>query len=223
MNCMDCRRRLLTTPQSRDPEIAAHLAECPGCARLAREQSGFEHQLAAAMRVPVPENLHNRVRFAASMRRRRPARWLAAAAAIGVVAVSLTLGGWEYRTSTQLARGMQTMPAASQSVTDPRLARLEGRLEAFLEAENMGTIVSARERPMLGRRAAEFEIVHGGERASVFMVPDTWLATTHDIEANGMPGMLIPFEGGVIGVFCPDREMLRRFAANVRASMSLRG
>jgi hypothetical protein len=72
MNCLECRRRLLTTPQARDADLAAHLNDCPTCARLAQQQNQFEQQLGAALCVPVPDNLHDRVRLAASMRRRRP-------------------------------------------------------------------------------------------------------------------------------------------------------
>lgn len=225
MNCLECRHRLLTTPQTRDAELVAHLQKCAACARLAGEQRRFEQQLGAALRVPVPENLHDRVRFAASMRRRRPMRWLAAVAAAGILAVGLGMGGWEYRTSTQLtqqlAQRMQSASEPTHALTTPRLARLGERLDAFLKSADMGAIVSARERPMHGRQAAQFDIVHGDEAASVFMVPDTWLAMTHEVQANGMPGKLIPFQGGVIGVFCPDRAMLRRVAANIKAALSL--
>ncbi|GAB3684937.1 DUF3379 family protein [Salinisphaera aquimarina] len=229
MNCLECRRALLTQPRARDTRVAAHLRECAACARLAGEQLQFEQQLDAALRVPVPENLRERVRFAASMRPRRVRRWLAAAAVVAALATGLSLGGREYQTSQTLTRAIASRmqePAASDqtlAITSPRLARLAQRLKAYLAAADMGRVVSARESMIHGREAAEFYIVHGQEHARIFMMPDASLTMAHDVQADGIPGKLIPLGDGVIGVFCPDRRMLARFAANVRQSMDRRG
>jgi len=226
MNCLECRRRLLATPQARDAQLATHLHDCPACARLVQQQNQFEKQLGAALCVPVPDNLHDRVRLAASMSRRRPIGWLAMAAMVGTLTVSLGLGGWEYSNRAQLtqqfAQSMQATSAAQPGLTTPQLAGLRARLDGYLQSADMGHIVSSRQRSVDGQPRAEFEIAHGDERVYVFMVPDNWLAMSHDVQAHGMPGKLIPFEGGVIGVFCPDRDMLRRFATDAPRSMRRR-
>src|SRR5258708_2670111 len=45
--------------------VAAHLRQCPGCARLVEEQRALGHAIrTAAPRVPVPDRLQTRIRLA---------------------------------------------------------------------------------------------------------------------------------------------------------------
>jgi hypothetical protein len=80
-----------------------HAAGCPSCAALARQVSGFDAAVAAAMAaVPVPPTLHDHLLTAAYARRgalwRRAVYRYAALAAGVVVAVGLVSGGlWRFR------------------------------------------------------------------------------------------------------------------------------
>lgn len=53
MNCLDVRRALGAEPGRRTPELEAHLAGCPACARHAAELARFEGLLRRALEVPV--------------------------------------------------------------------------------------------------------------------------------------------------------------------------
>lgn len=225
MNCLDCRRRLLTAPDTRDPALRTHLRECPACARFAGEQAAFERRLDAALRVPAPENLRERVIFDTSMRRRRPWRWLAAAAIL-ILTLSLGFGGWEHATTQRLASDMVAhmahdplQEAPADSAATLRLARLTSGLGVHLDTSELGEIVNARRCEIDGRHGAHFVIERGDLRASAFLLPDVRLAMEHRVQADGMHGVLIPTDGGVIAVFCPDRRMLLRLAEDMRHSV----
>ncbi|OGI40262.1 MAG: hypothetical protein A2140_00705 [Candidatus Muproteobacteria bacterium RBG_16_62_13] len=61
MNCLDFRRRLLTSPNAFPPEMIAHRDTCPACAGFADEQNRLERQLSAALRVATPDGMHARI------------------------------------------------------------------------------------------------------------------------------------------------------------------
>jgi hypothetical protein len=88
MNCLDFRRRIGAAPRSRDPELLAHRDACKeGCAAFWQRAQRFEDDLEAALAVPVPEGLADRILLAQATgeRRRQVGRrraWLAVAASL---------------------------------------------------------------------------------------------------------------------------------------------
>jgi anti-sigma factor RsiW len=79
------------------PDLEGHLATCPACRQEYDAcSSAVEHVLAAAPRVEPPSGFE--ARLLAAMRpapTRRPLRWLAAAAAVGVLVGGLGVAGAE--------------------------------------------------------------------------------------------------------------------------------
>lgn len=225
MNCLDCRRQLLTAPDVRDPDLRAHLNECPACARFAGEQAAFERRLEAALRIPAPENLREQVIFRASMLRRRPWQWLAMAATLAL-GVALGLGGWEYAANQRLANDMVAHMVhdplheqPSDSTATLQLARLTTGLGVSLDTAGLGEIVQARWCEIDGRNGAHFVVERGGRRATAFLLPNAWVAMERRIQVGDMHGVLIPTEGGVIALFCPDRGMLAQLVEDMRHSV----
>jgi hypothetical protein len=101
MNCLDFRRAIGTDPRNLDSAASAHRNECPRCAEAHERALGFERALAAAVAIPVPEGLAERIllrQTTAAMhepRARRLAPWQLAAA--GLFAIALGLGfGWRW-------------------------------------------------------------------------------------------------------------------------------
>lgn len=87
MDCLEFRRQLGAEPHLDSPELRAHRDRCPACAAAWTRAQQFERELAAALAVPVPEGLAERVLLAqATMergrRRRRHTAWLAIAATV---------------------------------------------------------------------------------------------------------------------------------------------
>ena len=97
MNCLDFRRRIGAEPRSRDPELLAHRDACKdGCAAFWQRAQRFEDDLEAALAVPVPEGLADRILLAQAtgerrqqVRRRRS--WMAMAAAVLIVFIGTGL------------------------------------------------------------------------------------------------------------------------------------
>lgn len=120
MNCSEFRRRLLVEP--RDPVLAeaAQAGVCEDASLRLAEAIAFEDRIAEAVAVPVPEGLADRILAALPEAdagtivpgrwRPRPMQWLAAAAALAVLALGL----------------LWTLP---QRVTDPTEALLMASVE----------------------------------------------------------------------------------------------
>ena len=108
MNCLEFRRLCLSEPGSRNKDYITHREECEECARYADSVIAVDGRLADAMRVPVPEDLVNRIKLRQVIqdeqvsRRIRPVQ-LALAASI-VVAVTLgSLFGYRIYAAHQYA------------------------------------------------------------------------------------------------------------------------
>jgi hypothetical protein len=102
MNCLEFRRLLAAAPHSRGPEFLSHRDGCPQCAEAAQRADGFEHILARALAVPVPEGLSDRILLRQTTQSRREKRpWQRSAPlwriAAGVV-LALGVGALGYRT-----------------------------------------------------------------------------------------------------------------------------
>lgn len=106
MNCLEFRRLCLSDPGSRDEGYIEHRDECGECARYAEGVSTLDRKLESAMRVPVPDELVNRIKLRQVIqdeqvsRRIRPMQ-IALAASV-LLAVTLgTLFGYQIHTTNQ--------------------------------------------------------------------------------------------------------------------------
>lgn len=101
MNCLDFRRAIGTDPRALGSEATQHRAQCPRCAEAHERALGFERALAAAVAIPVPEGLADRIllrqtTLAMHEPRLHAARWWQLAAAV-VLSIGLAAGfGWRW-------------------------------------------------------------------------------------------------------------------------------
>ena len=63
MKCLEFRRLCLSEPGSRDDGYLRHREECDDCARYADTVDVVDGKLEEAMRIPVPDDLVNRIRL----------------------------------------------------------------------------------------------------------------------------------------------------------------
>ena len=90
MNLDDFKKILMTEPDSEDPEFVTAKTSSLEHARATRESERFEQQLAAALKVPVPEDGARRILAGLGQGGTTVARWpLLAVAAALVAAVGL--------------------------------------------------------------------------------------------------------------------------------------
>ncbi|MBL0040270.1 MAG: DUF3379 family protein [Xanthomonadales bacterium] len=61
MNCLEFRRAIGTDPRGLDAAALAHRAQCPRCSEAHERALVFERSLAAAIAIPVPDTLAERI------------------------------------------------------------------------------------------------------------------------------------------------------------------
>lgn len=233
MNCLDFRRAYLTDPYHLDEAQEAHVRECDACARYANRQTAAERRLEAALRVSVPRDLAANVIFERSMRGRRSLRLFALAAGLvltlaatfGVTLISLDSDLQDdfiahmQHDPLHLQDAMGDAQATLQQVTQSLGISFQGEM-----SDDFGQVVAARRCDVDGHQAAHFVIEENGVRATAFLVPHEALSKNEWMENDaGQHGMLIPTKGGVIAVFCPERQMLVRVGEQLQRSVQWAG
>jgi hypothetical protein len=126
MNCLEFRREKLADPRRLPPEAASHLNGCAACRGFAAEVDENEARLAAALAVPVPEGLAERIVLrrktgAPNVAIASPRLWAMAAA----VLLTLTFGfrQWKDFSSQEYARlAIEHVMHEPESFTTTRLA-----------------------------------------------------------------------------------------------------
>ncbi len=74
MNCLEFRRRLGSEPNGTLAEFVAHREECARCASAQAAADAFEERIRAALRVPAPANLADRILLAQTTESRQAVR-----------------------------------------------------------------------------------------------------------------------------------------------------
>ena len=103
MNCLEFRRRKLADPRRLSHEALAHMGECTACRGFAIEANETEEHLAAALDVPVPEGLAERIILRRKTGSRFSPRLFALAASV-VLTVGIGFTWWKDYSSPDYAR-----------------------------------------------------------------------------------------------------------------------
>jgi hypothetical protein len=124
MNCLEFRRIKLAEPRALPHDALAHLSDCTTCRNFAADINDNEERLAAALAVPVPEGLAERIilrRKSGSATRFSPRLWAMAAALL----LTFTFGfqQWKDAGSQEYAKlAIQHVMHEPESFTTARLA-----------------------------------------------------------------------------------------------------
>jgi len=122
MNCLEFRREKLADPRHLSPDTLAHLKECAACRGFAAEINENEARLAAALAVPVPEGLAERI----VLRRKAGTRFsprLGMLAASVVLTFAFGILQWKDAGSQDYARlAIEHVMHEPESFTSARLA-----------------------------------------------------------------------------------------------------
>jgi hypothetical protein len=123
MNCLEFRRRITAEPRSRDPELLAHRDSCKeGCAAFWQRAQRFDDELEAALAVPVPEGMVDRILLAqATGDRRRQVgmrrAWLAMAASVALAFAGVGLVWRQTDLNSLPALAVAHMPGEMEALT----------------------------------------------------------------------------------------------------------
>ena len=63
MNCLEFRRMCLSDPGNRETDYLSHREGCEECSRYSNNVNGLDRKIEQALRVPVPEDLANRIKL----------------------------------------------------------------------------------------------------------------------------------------------------------------
>jgi hypothetical protein len=227
MDCLGYRRRLLEDPAQHSPELDEHEAGCPACAQFARRTRADEARLRAALNVPAPEGLAERIELAASFQKRprsRSRRLLAAAAGIAVLAIALP-AAWFL--SPLERRGLDLAQSVLQHVRDEvhhmrevgpvpewQLDALFGAYGARLTGALGPVNFAAR---CLMRKKTGIHLVMPGERGpiTVFFMPAETVAKMQPVADERFAGYVEPTGWGSIAVIGEAGEPLEGMAGKL--------
>jgi hypothetical protein len=234
MDCLTFRRQMLEDPSRSDAVLAEHEAGCPSCAAFARSLRADEAKLQAALQVPTPPELAERIQlavsFGASRARRRTQRWLSIAAA-GLLAVAAGTLGWlhfdkPYEGLTLERSVLHHVADEARHLYDPGPADSEDLHAVF---ERFGAKVSEQ---VLGqvnfagicmmRRNRGVHLVMRGEQGpvTVFFMPGEHTERVLPVESERFAGVIEPTEWGSIAVVGERGEPLEPVLQRVRQAVS---
>ena len=91
MNCLDFRRRVLIDGRQLPDDLKSHADACLGCAEFLERIAALEQKLDAAVAVPIPEGIADRVLLARRLDTRHVRRRWAIAAAMAFVVVAASV------------------------------------------------------------------------------------------------------------------------------------
>jgi hypothetical protein len=216
MNCGEVRRLIGAEPNTRAPQILAHLASCPACAEYQLEMLALEANIRRALESPP-----------LSERGRRPAVsrrvWaLAASILVGVVAV---LGVWSLRIEDTLAHEVVEHVIAepqSWTPTDPasqaEIAQVLKKTGLLLDSEPY-QIMYARNCWFRGHYVAHFVVRTGQGLATVLILPNESVSRRETFHEDGLFGVLVPAVHGSIAVLAASDSPLDVLATRMGAAV----
>jgi hypothetical protein len=216
MNCHDVHRLIGAEPNASSPEIAAHVAACPGCAEYLLEMLALEANIRRALEeAPV----------AARARRRatsRP-RWaLAASILVGVLGV---LGVWALRIEGSLAHEVVAHVIAepqSWTPTDPaseaEVAQVLRKSGLLLQSEPY-QIMYARSCWFRGHYVPHLVVRTAQGLATVLILRDESVRRREAFHEDGLFGVLEPAPHGSIAVLAANDKPLDELATRMQSAV----
>ena len=228
MNCLDFRRRYEAAPGEADDTMRAHAAACPACGEFMRRVQQVDRRIDAALRVPEPETLRDRILVRQSFRRSSPLRrWIPALAAVLVVAVALGVAAGSYlyderRLENEVVALIEAADYAlepTSPVGDDRVADALAPLGLALAADP-GPVSFAGRCLVRGNLSGHLVLRDGGEPVTVFLMPKERLLREARFEGGGWNGLLVPAgPGGSLAILGPPGTALEPVRERVLRSV----
>jgi len=203
MNCLDVRRALGADPAARPVALAAHLAECPACARHAEALARLDGLIHRALAVPV------RAADAAPPARATRPRWVALAAGLAATAV-LAVASWMLYPQPALATalvghmGHEPDSWARTSVPAPPAAvgYVLGRAGVAL-APDAAQVSYAHSCLFRGWYVPHLVVQTPAGPMTVMVLTHEHVAAATRIDEGGYRGVIVPAARGAFAVLAP--------------------
>lgn len=236
MNLLEFKRRLMTDPACRDPEMADARARFPEAARAAED---FENRLQGALHVPPPADLAARLQAIPDTADDPPAaprRWLwpasmAATLALGMLMGAILFSGpgrpdlQEYLAHHWLDDGPQAIAAMQASVPEPALEAVTQVLDFHLVGGIREQVRFVKLCPAPDGVGAHLVLATEQGPVTVYYLPGLKTGDRQPLRINGMQAWVADLETGAVTVIAPpetDGEtILEDFRRDFRAGLTL--
>ena len=206
MNCLDFRRLVLVDPRQMNEEARAHAIECAACRETLEKQREADDKLFAALQVPAPDGLADRILV---QQGRRPSRrrWAWAVAATFLLTAGLGLIGRRFLAHDRLGdevidhvahepESFTTIHAVGNDFLPVALAESRLRTVAAL-----GPVSYARICPLDGRTARHLVIRTAEGPVTLFLMPGDPSSRRRSVtEAGGMAAVTMPAAKGSVAI-----------------------
>jgi hypothetical protein len=222
MNCLDFRRLVLVDPRHLEEDAKAHAEQCLACREVLERQRESDDRLFAALQVPAPDGLAERILVSRGVEPGRR-RWVWAIAA-SVLLTGGVVASWRiFLGSDPLgAEAIQHVAGEPQSFTTVHAVDA-GFLNAAL-AENglkmvaaLGQVSYARFCPFDGRTARHIVVQTAGGPVTLFLLPEGQRKHRRTVtETGGMTAVTMPAARGTIAIVAASHDQAMAFERAIR-------
>ena len=215
MNCLEFRRAIGTDPRGLDAEALAHRASCTRCSDAFERALPFERSLAAAIAIPVPDNLAERIllhQTTAALhepRARRLPVWAIAATVCVGIALAATLG-WRLFTATASTTDLAVAHLAHEPFALSARAEVDGaEVRAMFAslgapiAHSPGSVHYLNDCPLGGRMSVHMVMQRDSGPVTAMYVPKLHEAR-REFERAGVRGREAPIADGTLILLAAD-------------------
>jgi hypothetical protein len=220
--CLDARRALDGDPRRLTRALERHVTSCPGCAARRAGLLALDARLAAALRLPAPEGLADRVLLRQGLARSLAPRRLALAAALVVALGASGLFGaqrWQQAPAREaIAHVLEEEPHELLHYRRVDEAALGAAVRAAgltldrstLEIRYLGTC------PFRGGHAHHILLGTPFGKATLLLTPGRPLQSAVVAQGRGLTALAAPAPTGNWFLIADSRDALQRIAELVR-------
>ncbi|OGA81942.1 MAG: hypothetical protein A3G27_16835 [Betaproteobacteria bacterium RIFCSPLOWO2_12_FULL_66_14] len=222
MNCLELRRAALTDPHRLDAGTLRHAEQCPACMQFLGRGLEAEARLAAALRIPVPEDLPGRV-LERTDTAPRPLRWLALAASL-LIALALAFVIGTPRPDALALAGIDFVVfEEAQAIADAKpadaavLARVARDMGVSLPHQ-LGEIRYVGTCPFAGATAHHVLVKSPLGKVTLLLLPARPLASRAAAAAHGLEAAMVPAAAGSVAIIGGSARSIVRTETLLKSS-----
>jgi hypothetical protein len=220
MNCIDFRREALAQPLRLSAPSQEHAAGCAACRAFLERQRQLDVELLDAVRVPVPDNLADRILVAHGLRdRRRPWGWAIAATvllAAGIAWVPPFFSGRSLASEAIAHVFHEPFALAAVDRHEPRVLDEGLASQGVRAAGALGQVTFATFCPSPAGRALHLVVTTPAGPVTLILYPsDGDRRRRALVESRGMTAILLPAARGSIAIVAPSRDQALAFESSL--------
>lgn len=210
MNCEQLRTIVGAEPNSTDPEMLAHIEQCPECARYRQEMQAMDRLIYRALAIDAPAEKSAAEVLAPPPQQRTARVWRMAASVlvtvlVGVMALWLLTPreSFAQEAITHMKHEQFSMVRTSEAVDDDRLQEILAAARLRLKP-GAPRVSYAQTCEFRGQLIPHLVVQTEQGPATVLVVTDAPTQQREQINEDGVQGVILPAPRGVIVVLGED-------------------